>query len=59
MILKTQINMRLAPDLNISQSFEHIIESEADAETVGESDARTLDAYMRGYARGADEAAQS
>lgn len=57
MILKTQINVRMGADMNMSQSFEHIVDGDDEAERAGVEDARAFAAYLRGYAIGAEEAA--
>lgn len=48
MILKTQINLRITSDLNISQSYERVVD-ESEARETGEQDARAFFEYMAGF----------
>lgn len=48
-IMRVQFNMRIDTEVNMSTSFEHLIDTEADAEAYGNEDRELLNAYMRGY----------
>lgn len=55
-ILKTQVNLRINADMNISQSFEHVVGDEDDAEEFGRDDCLAFFDYMRGWTSGTAEA---
>ena len=51
--LRVTVNARVDKDNNFSFQFAHLVDTEAEAEDVGEQDAKLLTAYIAGYARGA------
>lgn len=52
---RAQINMRASHDLNMSFTFTHFPDGEADAEEAGRNDALIVRAYAAGYANGCVE----
>ena len=49
--IKTQYNVRIAPDINISIAFTHIVSSREDAHDVGEQDNAMMSAYLEGFGK--------
>lgn len=49
MILKTQINLRINAGMNISQSYERVVDSDDEARAAGAEDATAFFAYLEGF----------
>jgi hypothetical protein len=61
-ILKTTLNVRISSGMNLSQSYEHIVDGmdeAGSAASAGYVDAQTFSAYIDGFKQAMDEAETS